>query len=114
MPDPAAWQAFGGVAAVVILLGGLALALQRLGLLRSSAPPPKTGPSCEDLIAALDNRVAVLEVEIGTLGALRESVSRTHARVDEVATTVSRVEGKLSELSHTSGLVLQHLIEHDK
>ena len=43
MPGIEAWHAFAGVASIIILLGGLALALQRLGIIQPRAKAAATG-----------------------------------------------------------------------
>ena len=83
MIEPQAWQAFGGTAAVVILLGGLALALQRLGVLRG----PATGAPAKD-----DERIARLESEFTEL---RICLAENYVRRDDYVTGESRVIGHL-------------------
>ena len=108
-----AWQAFAGVAGVVILLGGVAVALQRLGILRRESPSASASLNLVNRIDLLEARLKILETEIGAISAMRESIRETHRRIDAVSQTADRVEGKIGELSHTSSLVLQHLISRE-
>ena len=96
MIDAAAWQAFGGTAAVVVLLGGVALALQRLGILRPGAAPRRGGDVAVGTAAALAERLDGLEREHA---ALRLEIARDCiVRADWVPVT-SRVIAMLEEHS---------------
>ena len=98
-----AWQAFGGVAAVVILLGGLALALQRLGLIRTRAVRPDNERThLEARVAALEEvarRVDRLEREFQEH---RLCVAENYVRRDDWVPMTSRVIGMLED--HTQML----------
>lgn len=114
MIPPEAWQAFAGVAAIIILLGGVALALQRLGIIgrSASAPPataPKPEPDPEDL-ADLRMRVAVLEERTRKHEISLGGISRLHGRIDEVATGMSRTEGEVQQMNRSTMLMLRRLM----
>ncbi len=81
MIEPEAWQAFGGVAAVVILLGGVAMALRRLGFLGGGQ-------------AAADGAAPLRQIE-KDLQALRLHIAEHYVRRDDWITTQSRVIGLL-------------------
>ena len=83
-----AWQAFGGVAAVVILLGSVAFALRRLGILPDRAAAPAVTP------ASLEDRLARLERD---LTELRFCIAETYIRRDDWVPVTSRVLGVLEE-----------------
>lgn len=116
-----AWQAFGGVVAVVILLGGGALALQRLGILRSkSAPAPAKGGPPDGLasrVTALETRAAALEEHVATLKERTrkherslEGLGNIHRRIDGLTETSGRIEGEVRQMNRQLGLVLNHLL----
>ena len=89
MIDAAAWEAFAGVAAVVVLLGGVALALQRLGFLPRRPAPAPPDP------AAKTERLHCLELSVE---AFRGHVGETYVRRDDWTPWASRVEGRLEQL----------------
>ena len=109
-----AWQAFGGVVGVLILLGGGALALRHLGLIRARAAPApaKDEPSMShgDRIAKLETRVAVLEERTHNHGRDIESIGKVHIRIDAVSETTSRIEGEISQMNRQLVLVSRHLM----
>ena len=116
MISPEAWQAFAGVAAIIILLGGVALALQRLGIIGRAAPAPPApapAPEPEDLVE-LRTRVAVLEERTRKHEISLEGIGRLHARVDEVKACISRIEGEVSGMSRQVNLVVKHLLKGDE
>ena len=92
MIEPAAWQAFGGVAAVVILLGALALALQRLGVIGAGGPAAQARAGGDDGPA----RIVALERD---LAGLRLHVAEHYARRDDWVQMTSRVIGMLEDHS---------------
>ena len=107
------WQAFAGIGAIIVFLGGVALALQRLGIIRrdaspasSAAPEPGGGGDVEDL----RQRVAVLEEKSRKHDEQLEGFGRVHARVDDVATTTARIEGEITQMNSTLNLMLRHLL----
>ena len=96
MPDPAAWQAFGGVGAVIVFLGAVAFALKRLGVLGqqtdSSPPPAASAATCVDVQGDLTERVHTLERE---LDGFKLRVAENYVRRDDYVTNESRVIGIL-------------------
>ena len=89
MPGAEAWQAFGGVVAVLIFLGAGVIALRRLGFLgaRPVASTPAPAPD-----TALQKRVAALESELANL---RLCMAENYVRRDDYITNQSRVIGLL-------------------
>ena len=103
MIPPEAWQAFAGVAAIVVLLGAVALALQRLGFIRPAGAPTSTGN-------ALAGRVDALERE---LMHLRLHLAEHYISREDWVPTASRVLGMLEE--HTELLArLDERTRHNK
>lgn len=107
MPTPEAWQAFAGVAGVVIFLGGLVFALRRLGIVppaRAAAPAPAPAEphlTEYDLTALrahlaegpqLAEKVVSLERD---LAGLRLHIAESFVRRDDYVTNQSRVIGML-------------------
>ena len=119
-----AWQAFGGLLAVLLALGGAALALQRLGILRRSPDPAPAPPPSEDgggdLVArvlalegragAIEERTAVLEERTRKHEDSLKGIGRLHARIDGVAETTGRIEGEITQMNRTLNLMLRHLL----
>lgn len=86
MPGPEAWQAFGGVLAVVIFLGGAVLALRRLGVLPGAAPAPAARKEADpDRVAAVEKGLAELRLH----------VAENYVRRDDYIPNESRVIGLL-------------------
>ena len=116
MISPDAWQAFGGVLAVIIALGGGVLALQRLGILRpkpAAVPPAPTEEGSDDLgarVADLESRVAVLDERTRKHERSLEGIGRLHGRIDGVAETTGRIEGEITQMNRTLNLMLRHLL----
>ena len=111
------WQAFGGVLAVIIALGGGVLALQRLGILRpkpAAVPPPAPAEKgFDDLgarVADLESRVAVLDERSRKHERSLEGIGRLHGRIDGVAETTGRIEGEITQMNRTLNLMLRHLL----
>ena len=109
MPTADAWQAFAGVAGVVIFLGGLVFALRRLGIVppaKAAAPAPaatSAEPRLTDHdIAGLRAHLAegpglaekIIELERG-LTSLRLHLAENFVRRDDYVTNQSRVIGML-------------------
>lgn len=94
MPGVEAWEAFGGVLAVVVALGAGAIALQRLGILRAGRPPAPP-PKSDDL----GERVA--RVEQGLVD-LRLHAADAYMRREDWVPTASEILGKLE--SHGAAL----------
>lgn len=125
-----AWQAFGGVIAVLIALGGAAFALQRLGLIRRAPPPSSARP---DEAAALEAVRAELATLQGRLTALQEveqriavleertrgheealsRIGRVHQRIDDVAASTAHIDGQLVQLNRSVGLLTEHLLSRE-
>lgn len=109
------WQVFGGLLGILVLLGGGALALQRLGIIqtKSSTPSASAKGGSDDLparvtrlekdVARLDERTRKHEISLGGIGNL-------HKRIDGLTETSGRIEGELSQMNRQLGLVLRHLL----
>ena len=115
MIPPEAWQAFGGVLAVVIGLGAGVLALQRLGILRAkpAAPAPAQDKPSDDLIdrvTNLETSVAVLEERTRNHDQDIQGLGRIHQRIDAVSETTKRIEGEISQMNRQLSLVSKHLM----
>ena len=115
MPDSASWEAFGAVAGVIVFLGGLAFALQRLGILRRAAPPqsaPKDAGQAgqDERYFDLERRVSILEERTRAQGGSIERLGHVHKRIDQIAATVSHTDGKIEEMGRSMRLVQQHLM----
>ena len=117
MISPEQWQAFGGVVAVIIALGGAALALQRLGIIRtrSAAPPAQApaGDASDDLttrVTDLETRVAVIEERTRKNEEKLEGIGKLHMRIDGVVETTSRIEGELTQMHRTLHTMLKHML----
>ena len=91
MPDQTSWQAFAGVVAVLIFLGGGATALRRLGFLGGAAAEKET-PSPGN------NAQRLVGLERG-LADLRLHVAENYVRRDDYVTNESRVIGLLENHS---------------
>lgn len=90
MPDAAAWQAFGGVVAVLVFLSAGYAALRRLGVLGGrSAASPETEPASP---ASNAERIYVLEQGLANL---RLHVAENYVRRDDWVPAESRVVGLL-------------------
>ena len=90
-PDPAAWQAFGGVVAVIVFLAGAYGALRRLGIVGAPSEAEQANPG-------YDVRLATLEHEHTEF---RLFVSENYVRRDDYITSQSRVIGLLETHSVT-------------
>ena len=89
MIETEAWQAFGGVLSVLILLGGATLALRRLGILRSGDTASGAGQNRDARVDA---------VETG-LSDLRLHIAEHYVRRDDYVINESRVIGLLEHHS---------------
>ena len=117
MIDAAAWEAFAGVAAVVALLGGVALALQRLGILRS-------GASAKASLAARIDAVEKEQIRLGAaLGALpearelrrlAESAAETRGDVKAIRASLDGIETMVSGLGGQVAAINGHLLERNR
>ena len=118
------WQAFGGLLVVLIALGGAAVALQRLGIIRRS-PGPAPAPAAsegedgagaarmlalEGRISSVEGRASVLEERTRKHERSLEGIGRLHARIDGVAETTGRIEGEITQMNRTLQLMLRHLL----
>lgn len=101
MPDASAWESFAGVVAILIFLGGGAVALRRLGVLGGTAKQaaPAQGGNCGTVKEDVTERVHRLERE---LDAFRLHVAENFVRRDDYITNESRVVGMLE--AHTAML----------
>lgn len=113
--DPSHWEAFYGAGSVVIFLGGLIFALQRLGfrVARNAPAAPsvpaeaaKPSPEAIALIEATRTLVEVMKETVERSAA----VSRVHSRLDEVTKEVHEVKGKVDQANRTLHLIEEHLI----
>lgn len=107
------WQMFGGLLGILIALGGAALALQRLGILRSRTPPaPAVTSEGEEpeAIAELRMRVGVLEERTRQHEISLQGIGKVHARIDDVANGMSRLEGVTEQMNGTLKLILRHMM----
>lgn len=103
MIPPEAWQAFAGVAAVIVFLGAVVFALQRLGFIRPGAQSAAADN-------ALAGRVDALERE---LMHLRLHLAEHYISREDWVPTASRVLGMLEE--HTELLArLDERTRHNK
>ena len=112
MPDSASWEAFGAVAGVIVFLGGLVFALQRMGILRRAAPV-QSAPADAGLpekLSDLERRVSILEERTRAQGTSIERLGHVHKRIDQIAATVSHTDGKIEEMGRSIRLVMQHLM----
>lgn len=88
-PDPAAFQAFASVVAVVIFLGAGYGAFRKLGILAPRHPPPAPEQPSPDANA---ERIGALERE---QSAFRLFIAENYVRRDDYVTNQSRVIGLL-------------------
>ena len=99
MPGADAWQAFGGVVAVLVFLSTGALALRRLGLLGAkSAPAAKDEggvrriEGLESELAAQRERVTAIEKQVAGIEATLKALP-TAREFSEVGRGVTTVQG---------------------
>ena len=127
MIDAGAWEAFGGVSAILVLLGGVALALQRLGILRAgaprsapAAPPAPAGAGAGDLaarLAALERDHARLAAAVAALPAAREfrgvaeGVVETRGDVRAIRASLDGIERAVAGLAGRIAAIDAHLRE---
>lgn len=112
------WQMFGGLLGILVLLGGGAMALQRLGIITKSnaaaAPATKGNSDADDLaarISALETRTAVLEERTHHHDREIGGIAETHTRISVLAETTSRIEGEIGQMNRQLGLVVKHLLD---
>lgn len=121
MIDAGAWEAFGGVSAIVVLLGGVALALQRLGILRAGAPRPAAAPAAAgeiaERLAALERDHARLAAAVAALPAAREfrgvaeGVVETRGDVRAIRASLDGIEKAVGGLAGRIAAIDAHLRE---
>ena len=118
IPDLEAWHAFGGVVVILMFLGGGALALQRLGVIRprsaeAAAPGAPAGDVSDDLtgrVADLESRVAVIEERSKRNEQRLEGIGKLHGRIDGVVETTGRIEGEVTQMNRTLNVMLRHML----
>ena len=114
MPGAEAWQAFAGVAAVVILLASLAVALKRLGIV-GRQPDPAVG-ALTTRVTALEKQAASQEATLAALPSAREfakldrCVSETQGDVKAVKASVDGQGKMLEGLASQVGAINKHLL----
>lgn len=119
VPDAAAWEAFAGVASVIVFLSLLIGALWRMGLLRRGGASGRLAELetrlhrvCGELDAAREDltslrlRIGAIEVELPR----PEALGRVHKRLDGLSTAVSHVEGQLQQIGRAVSLIQEHLL----
>ena len=100
MIDAGAWEAFNALAAIVILLGSLAFALQRLGIIRRT-PPPAAAVSAP---ADNEGRLVAVEAQISDVG---QALARLGGRVDVIEKAIPAIAGDLrAVLTQVNGLAV--------
>lgn len=117
--SPEAWNSFTQIAGVVILLGTLAFALRRLGVLpplRPSADRTSVVPAPEP-DRGLEQRVANLEAQAVHVGVMRREIDRLrtevrdmHARLNGIGTAVDRLAGESKGNSRILAMIQEHLM----
>ena len=111
------WQMFGGLVGILVLLGGAALALQRLGLLRAKPAPAaepakgKTGDALAARVAALETGMARLDERTRKHERSLEGIGKLHQRIDGLTETSGRIEGEVRQMNRQLSLVVKHLVE---
>lgn len=105
MIAPEAWEAFGGVAAVVVLLGAVALALQRLGVLPGRAPakPPAQDPDLGERVRALEAALIQVRLDMAERYVTREDWVSFASRITGMLEDHTRTLARLDERSRKEG-----------
>ena len=88
-PTPEDWQSFAGITAILILLGGVVVALRRLGLLPGNSPGASPGTSrpvseVEQRLDRHEGRIVGLEQAVSGL-ASREDMHRLQVAIEQQA-----------------------------
>ena len=119
MIEASTWQMFGGLLGILVLLGGGALALQRMGIIQTKSnatPAPAAGGQEE--ISALEARVTDLENGMATLNERTrkheeslKGIGRLHQRIDGVAETSKKIEGEVTQMNRTLQTILRHMLD---
>ena len=110
---------FGGLAAIIITLGGAAMGLQRLGIIRSKpdATPATDDSNAEDLTARvtdLESRTAILEERTRKHEISLEGIGKLHRRIDNLTETSGRIEGEVTQMNRTLQVMLRHMLGENK
>ena len=116
IPTPEDWQSFAGITAIVILLGGVVVALRRLGLLPGASPAASRPVSevaqrldrHEGRIAGLEQAVSglasredmhrlqvAIEQQAGSMHELRALMERDALAVTRLSSAITRIEDHL-------------------
>lgn len=115
MIDAAAWQAFGGVAAVTVLLAGFALALQRLGILRPGRPGGAVAFAAR--LEAVEREQVRLAAALGALPRASElrrlagSAAETRGDVKAIRAALDGLRAMVSGLGGQVAALNRHLLE---
>ena len=64
----------------------------------------------EDTVSAQASRLAVLEERVNTHQESLSGIGRMHARIDDVAQSTSHIDGQLTQLNRSVGLLTEHLL----
>ena len=116
-PTPEHWQTFAALLAILGLLGGAVVALQRLGFLGRGSRQPYPGPP--DVTDRLDRhaeRIARLEGAVAGLASredihgLQIAIERQAAAVQELRTAMDRDARAVSALSASVTRIEDHLL----
>ena len=84
-PTPEDWQSFAGIIAILILLGGVVVALRRLGLLPGASPGTSRPVSeVEQRLDRHEGRIVGLEQAVSGL-ASREDMHRLQVAIEQQA-----------------------------
>ena len=93
--------------AVPIVAGGLGLIVYRVRSLQNAIDRN------DERLDGHAERLAALEAQVGVIAHLREDMNVVHRRVDEIHGKVSQLEGQVAELTKTSRLILEHLMQKE-
>ena len=100
MPSVDALVAFAGVCGVIILLGSLALALQRLGIIGQKKPAPAgqpTQPEVKEALAEAQRAQGQLAGRISDLETERTNVQGLRRRLDAIEKEVKELRLHVAE-----------------
>lgn len=115
--SPEAWNSFTQIAGVVILLGTLAFALRRLGVLPPLRPSADRTSVAPEPDRGLERRVVNLEAQVVHVGVMRREIDRLrtevrdmHARLNGIGTAVDRLAGESKGNSRILAMIQEHLM----